>query len=275
MIFAPYPGSQDFKELLAAGKVEMKGRLYYLALAASGLSSKTYNPRMCDEQLVFAQVRDAARVLRDGVRDAAVEVVAWLKSLIRGGRRRSSINAADEDAAGVCEREKGKRIAEPRGVSGEGDGRPMCECRLPFAGNRSPFFGCVCRNGNRISSPGAVRRLSVAFADHRSIGICWTIRRVTVRLWNRWECMVTSSMSASTSTRALDFLTEVHLLVVAVAAVVAADEVVEDDADFEPGAEPVSESVNPGRAPLQHRDGGWRLGILVPRTRNVRQGDAS
>ncbi len=55
MIFAPYPGSADFKELLAAGKVAMKDDYYFLALARSGLSSKTYNPRMSTKQLVFAQ----------------------------------------------------------------------------------------------------------------------------------------------------------------------------------------------------------------------------
>lgn len=55
MIFAPYPGSQDFRELMAAGKVKMSEDYYYLALARSGLSSKTYNEGMSTKQLLLAQ----------------------------------------------------------------------------------------------------------------------------------------------------------------------------------------------------------------------------
>jgi anaerobic magnesium-protoporphyrin IX monomethyl ester cyclase len=55
MIFAPYPGSADFRELLAAGKVEMGEDYHYLALARSGFSSKTYNPVMSTRQLIFTQ----------------------------------------------------------------------------------------------------------------------------------------------------------------------------------------------------------------------------
>ena len=55
MIFAPYPGSADFRRLLADGKVEMSEDYYYLALARSGLSSRTYNPGMTTTQLVYAQ----------------------------------------------------------------------------------------------------------------------------------------------------------------------------------------------------------------------------
>jgi len=55
MIFAPYPGSADFRELLAQGKVEMGPDYFYLALARSGFSSKTYNQRMSTRQLILAQ----------------------------------------------------------------------------------------------------------------------------------------------------------------------------------------------------------------------------
>ncbi len=55
MIFAPYPGSADYKDLTAAGRVEFNDGYYYLALARSGLSSKTYNPVMSTRQLVLAQ----------------------------------------------------------------------------------------------------------------------------------------------------------------------------------------------------------------------------
>jgi len=55
MIFAPYPGSADFRELLAAGKVEMGEDYHYLALARSGFSSRTYNPVMGTRQLIVTQ----------------------------------------------------------------------------------------------------------------------------------------------------------------------------------------------------------------------------
>lgn len=55
MIFAPYPGSADFRELMEQGKVEMGPDYYYLALARSGLSSRTYNPRMGTRQLLLVQ----------------------------------------------------------------------------------------------------------------------------------------------------------------------------------------------------------------------------
>ncbi len=43
MIFAPYPGSADFEELMAAGRIEMTPQYHYAALVRSGLSSVTYN----------------------------------------------------------------------------------------------------------------------------------------------------------------------------------------------------------------------------------------
>ena len=55
MIFAPYPGSADFKDLLARGEIEFSPDYHYLALARSGFSSKTYNPRMTTRQLILAQ----------------------------------------------------------------------------------------------------------------------------------------------------------------------------------------------------------------------------
>ena len=55
MIFAPYPGSADFKALHDQGEVEFGEDYYYLALARSGLSSKTFNPRMSTRQLIFTQ----------------------------------------------------------------------------------------------------------------------------------------------------------------------------------------------------------------------------
>ena len=55
MIFAPYPGSADTDELVQAGKVEIAGDYYYLALARSGWSSRTYNPFMGTTELIIVQ----------------------------------------------------------------------------------------------------------------------------------------------------------------------------------------------------------------------------
>ena len=55
MIFAPYPGSADFEELRRQGKIEISEDFFYLALARSGLSSRTYSPAMSTRQLIFAQ----------------------------------------------------------------------------------------------------------------------------------------------------------------------------------------------------------------------------
>lgn len=55
MIFAPYPGSHDFEELMAAGKVTLTPEYYYLALARSGATPRVYNSKMTPKQVVFAQ----------------------------------------------------------------------------------------------------------------------------------------------------------------------------------------------------------------------------
>lgn len=55
MIFAPYPGSADFRELVAQGKVKMTEDYTYLALARSGLSSKSWSPVFSTRQLIFIQ----------------------------------------------------------------------------------------------------------------------------------------------------------------------------------------------------------------------------
>lgn len=55
MIFAPYPGSEDTRELMKQGKVKIDEGYYYLALARSGWSSRTYNPEMDTRELVIMQ----------------------------------------------------------------------------------------------------------------------------------------------------------------------------------------------------------------------------
>ena len=52
MIYAPYPGSADFEDLLRRGEVEVSGDYYYLALKRTGFSSTTYNPRMGTSELI-------------------------------------------------------------------------------------------------------------------------------------------------------------------------------------------------------------------------------
>jgi radical SAM superfamily enzyme YgiQ (UPF0313 family) len=55
MMFGPYPGSEDFFDLLKDGKVDFGDDYYYLALARSGFSTKTYNPRIGTPELVLIQ----------------------------------------------------------------------------------------------------------------------------------------------------------------------------------------------------------------------------
>lgn len=55
MIFAPYPGSEDFMKLMAQNRVNFTEQYYYLALARSGWTSKTYNPLMSTKELVIVQ----------------------------------------------------------------------------------------------------------------------------------------------------------------------------------------------------------------------------
>jgi len=55
MIFAPYPGSEDTRTLVEHGKVTIGEDYYYLALARSGWSSRTYNPWMSTRELILMQ----------------------------------------------------------------------------------------------------------------------------------------------------------------------------------------------------------------------------
>ena len=55
MIFAPYPGSEDTKKLLIQNRLKIGPDYYYLALARSGWSSRTYNPIMGTRELILMQ----------------------------------------------------------------------------------------------------------------------------------------------------------------------------------------------------------------------------
>ena len=56
MVFAPYPGSADFKNLVDAGKLTISENYYYVALSRGGRSSSTYNPEMSKRELFFIQL---------------------------------------------------------------------------------------------------------------------------------------------------------------------------------------------------------------------------
>ncbi|MFA7000951.1 MAG: radical SAM protein [Candidatus Omnitrophota bacterium] len=55
MIFAPYPGSEDTRNLIAETGLRFGQDYYYLPLARSGWSSRTYNPVMSTGELIFWQ----------------------------------------------------------------------------------------------------------------------------------------------------------------------------------------------------------------------------
>jgi len=56
MIFAPYPGSEDFNRLLEAGKVDLTEDYYYVALSRTGRSKSTYNTHMGRRELFLIQL---------------------------------------------------------------------------------------------------------------------------------------------------------------------------------------------------------------------------
>lgn len=55
MIFAPYPGSEDTKNIINKGQLTFDQNYYYLSLARSGSSSKTYNPYLDTQRLLLIQ----------------------------------------------------------------------------------------------------------------------------------------------------------------------------------------------------------------------------
>jgi radical SAM superfamily enzyme YgiQ (UPF0313 family) len=56
MVFAPYPGSADFKALADAGRIELTDEYYYVAISRGGRSAKTYNPSIGKRELFVTQM---------------------------------------------------------------------------------------------------------------------------------------------------------------------------------------------------------------------------
>ena len=56
MVFAPYPGSADFVNLVATGQLIISEDYYFIALSRGGRSSCTYNPVMSKRELSFIQL---------------------------------------------------------------------------------------------------------------------------------------------------------------------------------------------------------------------------
>jgi len=55
MMFSPFPGSEDFNEMSAAGEIEFGPNFYYLALARGGASRQGFHPTISNRKLVTAQ----------------------------------------------------------------------------------------------------------------------------------------------------------------------------------------------------------------------------
>lgn len=55
MVFAPYPGSADFRDLFAQGDVQLDDRWVYLALTRAGWSARSYHPERSAATLVGTQ----------------------------------------------------------------------------------------------------------------------------------------------------------------------------------------------------------------------------
>src|SRR5690606_2912123 len=78
------PGSADFERLLAAGKIEISPDYDYLALARSGFSSRTFNPRMSTRQLILAQYGMLLAFYATAYLSRPWRIVSVLKSLFTG-----------------------------------------------------------------------------------------------------------------------------------------------------------------------------------------------
>ena len=56
MVFGPYPGSEDFKNLVADDQVPINEEYLYLALVRSGRTAKTYHPTRSSTEVVTTQM---------------------------------------------------------------------------------------------------------------------------------------------------------------------------------------------------------------------------
>ncbi|MFN8016889.1 MAG: radical SAM protein [Acidimicrobiales bacterium] len=86
-IFAPYPGSQDFASLLAAGRISIDERTPYLSFSRSTAASQSYNPRISARQLRVVQL--AMLALFYGVSGLLHPSRLWrlARTPFRGGER--------------------------------------------------------------------------------------------------------------------------------------------------------------------------------------------
>jgi anaerobic magnesium-protoporphyrin IX monomethyl ester cyclase len=55
MMFSPFPGSEDFDEMEAAGDIEFGPEFYYLALSRGGVSRQGFHPTLSNNKLLTAQ----------------------------------------------------------------------------------------------------------------------------------------------------------------------------------------------------------------------------
>ncbi|MSR76846.1 MAG: B12-binding domain-containing radical SAM protein [Candidatus Omnitrophica bacterium] len=84
MIFAPYPGSDDFKELMADGKITFNSEYYYLALARSGWRTRTYNSIMSTPELIRLQFLLLFSFYLTAYLTHPYRFILFLKSIISG-----------------------------------------------------------------------------------------------------------------------------------------------------------------------------------------------
>lgn len=133
MIFAPYPGSEDYEQLRAAGQLDAEGEDAFVALARSGRSSHTFNPIMGRMELLLTQlfllvafysvacVRSPTRLFRlaasvvSGAEDSHVEQLFRTKlGLVRQVRAADARRSAASGTAGVSVRQAEQHVPPVR-----------------------------------------------------------------------------------------------------------------------------------------------------------------
>lgn len=84
MIFAPYPGSEDFRRLLAEGRLQVDDRYCYTALARGGAMRTTFNHRMGRRFLLAAQLGLLAAFYAAAFARRPDRIAGTLRSLLTG-----------------------------------------------------------------------------------------------------------------------------------------------------------------------------------------------
>ncbi len=92
MVFAPYPGSADTEDLICETGLQFGDDYYYLALARSGWSSRTYNSRMGTKELIVMQYLMLLVFYAIAYLTRPARIVKAVLTFILGGRESTQLD---------------------------------------------------------------------------------------------------------------------------------------------------------------------------------------